>query len=421
MIARKVRVLVVLPFYGGSLPIGRYVAQALRDEGHVVDVFEAPGFYGAFSALKGLRVGADRLEQLENAFLNNISQAIYAKVEHAEPDLVLSLAQAPLNRATLRRLERDKVVTAMWFVEDYRLFTYWRAFAPSYDLFFTIQKDPLLDALKAEGAHGVYLPLAALPSFHRPLVLDAAEQRRFGSDVSFLGAGYPNRRVAFRQLTDVDLKIWGTEWDGEGLLARHVQASGARIEPEDAVKIFNASRINLNLHSSVRSDTPVAPGDFVNPRTFELAACGAFQLVDERALLPELFAADELATFTDMDGLRAAIGHYLAHPEDRAVLAAKARARVLAEHTYQQRVRDMLEAVAALRPEWPRARSRVPLPEDAPQALRTELEALMARFNLPPSADFADVIARLRQESGTLDPLETSLLFLDEWRKQYVK
>ena len=412
------RVLVVLPFYGGSLPIGRYAAQALRDEGHMVDVFAAPAFFSAFSALKTLHVGTDRLEQLENAFLNNVSQAIYAKVESFEPDLVLCLAQAPLNRVTLKRLARDKVVTAMWFVEDYRIFTYWRAFAPYYDFFFTIQKEPLLEQLRAEGACGRYLPLAALPSFHRPMTLEPAEQRRYGADLSFLGAGYPNRRVAFRQLTGFDFKIWGSDWEGESLLAHHLQAGGARIEPEEAVKIFNATRVNLNLHSSVHVDTLIGNGDFVNPRTFELAACGAFQLVDQRSLMPELFAEDELALFTSMDQLREAIAHYLAHPAERVCIAEKGRSRVLAEHTYQHRMRSLLAMIRAERPDWPVPRNRTELP-DMPEVLRAEISSLLEKLKLPADVDFTDLITCLRQQSGKLDSLETSLLFLDEWRKQY--
>ena len=49
------RVLLVLPMYGGSLPIGRYCAEALARLGHSVEVFAAPAFHGAFTALKDLR------------------------------------------------------------------------------------------------------------------------------------------------------------------------------------------------------------------------------------------------------------------------------------------------------------------------------------------------------------------------------
>lgn len=417
----RLRVLVVLPLYGGSLPIGRYCVDGLRDLGHVAEPFEAPSFLGAFTALKGLRVTADRLEYLENSFLQVVSQAVLAKAETFGPDLVLCLAQAPLNQQALKRLRRDNVTTAMWFVEDHRVFTYWRAFAPFYDVFAVIQREPLLAELAAVGVpHALYLPLAALPSFHRPLELSPVDQRRYGADVTFLGAGYPNRRVAFRQLAHLDFRIWGTEWDGDPQLARHVQQNGARVSAEDSVKIYNASRINLNLHSSIQSRTLVTGGDFVNPRTFELACIGAFQLVDRRTLMRELFAEDELATFDTMDGLTDAIAHYLAHPEERRVMAARARARVLAEHTYQHRMRALLEFIAQRRSGWPVPRAvDAGLPPDLPADMRRDLAALLDRLSLPADAAFSDVVTALRQRSGQLTPLETSLLFLDEWRRQY--
>ena len=304
---QQLRVLVILPLYGGSLPIGHYCVEALRDLGHKAEAFMAPDFYPAFTALKNLQVTADRLSYLENSFLQVVSQAVLAKVEVFEPDLVLCMAQAPLTHQALKRLRKDNVATAMWFVEDHRLFTYWKAFAPYYDYFAVIQKEPLLNDLAELDVAALYLPLAALPKLHCPLELSALDLRRYGADISFMGAGYPNRREAFRQLAHLDFKIWGTEWDNEYALAPLVQQGGARISPEEAVKIYNASKINLNLHSSVNPKTLVTGGDFVNPRTFELAACRVFQLVDERTLLPELFAPDELATFSSMEDLKSKI------------------------------------------------------------------------------------------------------------------
>ncbi len=420
----SLRVLVVLPLYGGSLPVGRYAATALRDLGHTVDVFEAPAFYSAFSALRMLRVTSDRQEALEHSFLQVISQAIRARVEVFEPDLVLCLAQAPVSRQLLKTLARDKVTTAMWFVEDYRVFPYWRAVAPLYDFFFVIQKEPFFEKLAAAGARAAYLPLAALPSFHRPLGeedLSVAERRHYGSAVSFMGAGYPNRRRAFRQFSHLDFKIWGSDWNGEVSLAPFLQDGGARIEPEQAVKIFNASAINLNLHSSVQAKELVPAGDFVNPRTFEIACCGAFQLVDRRGLLPELFREDELATFTSMPELLDAIPYYLARPDERRELAMRGRARVLAEHTYQHRMAALVEEIRRCQPDWPTHRPTMTLPADLPEDLRRDLAELLRQLELPGDVAFEDVVTRLRQRNGVLNPLETSLLFLDEWRKQYLK
>lgn len=420
-ISSSLRVLVVLPFYGGSLPIGRYCASALRFLGHVVETFEAPDFFPGYKALETLRVGMDRLKYLQNSYLQLVSTAVLAKVETFEPDLVLCLAQAPLSRQALKRLRRDNVPTAMWFVEDYSVFTYWRGFAPLYDYFAIIQKEPFMQELEKIGVtNHLYLPLAAQPDFHQPESLTPAEQRIFGSDISFLGAGYPNRRLAFRKLLGYDFKIWGNEWDGEPTLQGVVQRDGARISPRECVKIFNATKINLNLHSSVQKDTLVGNGDFVNPRTFELACCGGFQLVDRRSLLPELFGEDEMVTFASMEELFRKIDYFLAHPREREAFAQRARKRVLQDHTYAIRMQTLIDYIAATREGWPGKGDATPewagqLDED----LRSQLKSLLERLQLPLSASFKDVVWAIRQQQGRLSRVETAILFLDEWKKQY--
>ena len=417
------RILVVLPLYGGSLPIGRYVASALRDEGHMVEVFEAPEFNQAYESLKGLRVTTDRLSYLQNSFLNVVSQSVLAKVETFEPDLVLAMAQAPLNHQALKRLRRDGVTTAMWFVEDFRLFTYWKSFAPLYDVFAVIQKEPFLEELAAIGQpNGVYLPLAALPDFHKPVELTPVDQRKFGSDISFMGAGYPNRRLAFRELVNRDFKIWGTEWEGDHVLEPLVQMKGARVSPEDCVKIFNATTINLNLHSSVQAEELVTGGDFVNPRTFELAACGAFQLVDNRSLMAEAFDEGELASFTSMAELIEKVDYFLEKPQDRQAVADKSRARVLKDHTYQNRMRTLLEFTAERVQGWPRPRTSTSVfGQDFPPELETEIKGLLGRLGLPEDVSFADLVWAVRQQQGSLSELDTAILFLDEWQKLYTQ
>ena len=54
-----------------------------------------------------------------------------------------------------------------------------------------------------------------------------------------------------------------------------------------------------------------------------------------------------------------------------------------------------------------------------PEELKTPAAELLARLNLPADTAFADVVAAIRNGEGRLTPLETSLLFLEEWKKQY--
>ncbi|CAK7036275.1 MAG: hypothetical protein DESF_01520 [Desulfovibrio sp.] len=448
MSTAPLRILVVLPMYGGSLPVGRYCVRALEQMGHNVRAFEAPLMFSAFTGLQALGLPPAQTAQLENAFLQVVGQAIWAQVQAQEPHLVLAMAQAPLGRGLLQRLRRAGVRTAMWFVEDHSVFQYWRAYAPLYDVFAIIQKQPFMDLLTAAGQKNfLYLPLAAQPDFHAPTELTPEQRREYGADLGFLGAGYPNRRLAFRPLAGRDLKIWGSDWDGEGLLAAHVQRGGARIGEEESVRIYNATRVNLNLHSSLQTAELVSHGDFVNPRTFELAAMNAFQLLDERSLLPELFAPDELATFACIEEFYAKIEYFLAHPEERVAYAGRARARVLRDHTYGHRMQALLDFVADRLGPWPqdaclhspesRAGQGVGHAADASCAAGSavqpelageggaELAAAISRtvekLGLGPHADFDHVAAALRARSGALDETEACLLFLDEWRKLYTK
>jgi spore maturation protein CgeB len=345
----RLRILVVSPVAGGSLPVSVYAARALEGLGHAVSLLDlgpfGPGFrhLGAFTAR-----GAAR-QALEGRFVDLLAAGIVERAEREQVDLVVALAQAPLTAEALKRLSRAGVRTAFWFVEDFRRFPYWREVVPHYHHVFCIQRGECLDAFAAAGVRAAYLPCAADPSVHRPVVVSPQERERFGSAVSFVGAGYRNRRVAFRRLIDLDFKVWGSEWEGaDGLWGAVVQEGGRRVTPEESVRIFNASAVNLNLHSSTYVDGVDPSGDFVNPRTFELAGCAAFQLVDERRLLPELFEPDvEIAIFSSAAELRDRVAHYLARPGERAAIAEAGRRRVLAQHTYETRMAEMLAVIFA--------------------------------------------------------------------------
>lgn len=418
---KVLRILVVLPLYGGSLPVGRFCISALEKMGYLVETFEAPDFYSAYNAIDDLKVTSDRHQYLRNSYLNMLSQAVLAKVETFEPDMVLAMAQAPLTHQALKRLRKDNVKTAMWFVEDFRLFTYWQSFAPFYDVFAVIQKEPFFGELKQIGVeNALYLPLAAHPDFHKPEELNAVDIRKYGGDVSFMGAGYPNRRLAFRKLIHHGLKIWGTEWDGDHVLEPYVQLGGKRVSSEECVKIFNSTKINLNLHSSINADELVSGGDFINPRTFELAACGAFQLVDKRTLMHEAFEEGELAHFESLEDLDEKIGYFLAHPEEREKYVERARARVLENHTYEVRMQTLIDFTIERFNDWPFKRDTdVLFDNNFPEELKNDIIKLIEKLGLPSNVSFDDLVSAVRSQQGQLSPLDTAVLFLDEWKKIY--
>ena len=260
------------------------------------------------------------------------------------------MAQAPLTLQVLEHLRKKKFLTAMWFVENYRHLTYWQQMAPGYEFWFVFQQGACMDAFRQAGcAAGQFSSNGGRPRSALPLALSDEERRTFGADLSFVGAGYANRRQLFPALLRQpwSFKLWGNEWDGAGDLRSVLQLDGARIDTATCMKVFNATAINLNLHSTTGAGLD-PQADFVNPRTFELAACGAFQLVDHRSQLPPSFSVNRrwchsktLATFRGWFNIGWQTPR-LGRPWRMPLV------RVLNAHTYVHRMRDCWERSGCL-------------------------------------------------------------------------
>ncbi|TKB66556.1 MAG: hypothetical protein E8D47_06145 [Nitrospira sp.] len=421
----QLRIAVVGPIYGGSLPITRYAISALESLGHDVRWLDHSVHATSYHQLESLKNSQHRLA-LQSKYAEMLSRVTMAQLAEDPPDLVLSLAQAPLILPALEHLRRKKFLTAMWFVENYRHLTYWQQLAAGYDFWFVIQQEPCIAALKQAGAKDVrYLPMAADPAVHRPLELTQTEREEYGSDVSFVGAGYANRREIFPRLLcrDWTFKLWGNEWDGATELISVLQRNGARIDTDTCQKVFNASAVNLNLHSW--AGTGLDPeGDFVNPRTFELAACGAFQLTDRRTLMPGLFAETEMVTVSSPDELMGKIARWLREPEQRVAMAAQARRRVLAEHTYVHRMRDLLSQIGVTSPDRIGSILRGARQAEALALTATDsfpsLAATLRTFPSTQRVELKQLAAQIRSRGpmGTLSREDLMVLMLDEYRSE---
>ncbi len=417
----RLRVLVVSPMYGGSHPIAGHACRALNRLGHEAELLDLSTFFEGFRGLSGFATKDSRRRQTESLYCDALGDGVAARVEETGADLVLALAQAPLGEAALRKIERAGALRALWFVEDYRLFTYWREVAQFYDYVFTIQRDECHDAMGAAGAgHVSYLPCAFDPEVHRPLDLARPDQLAYGSDVSFVGAGYRNRRDSFRRFLDVDFRLWGGDWENAGDLKRNLERDGARISSQEAVRIWNATKVNLNLHSSTYCDGVDPRGDFVNPRTFELAGAGAFQIVDERALLPELFGPDELVSVGSVDDMRAATMHFLDRPEERAVFEDRARRRALAEHTYERRMEALVATVVARDQDRLAKKPRVWTVADVREEAEGELARHLARYTDTTPFTIDDMIRTIPDRHGPLEDPEAIFLFLHQFDDLYL-
>jgi spore maturation protein CgeB len=409
--ALRLRVLVVEPLYGGSLPMARSAAAALRELGHEV---RSVDFTAMAQAREALHEFSDRhpgASTLAGEFTRMLGRMLLVEARAFRPDLVLGLAQSPFTPECAATLREGGVRTAFWFVEDFETLDYWKGLHGAFDLFLTIQRGRFHRELAALSSSPVaYLPACADPAQCHPEPWGDGRP----PDLSFVGAGYFNRERFFLELLDLPLRIWGSEWRAQGPLRPLVQNSGQRTTPDLNRRIFSNSRINLNLHSSSYHAGIHPQGDFVNPRTFEILACGGFQLVDRRSLLEEVLQPGrDLLCYESVQELRQQIAHHLEHDEERRQIAAQGYRTVQARHTYRHRMAELLELMLLQGDPFPRAARRQSLSETGgDRELQTWLESLPAEIphELDAVADW------LRQRQSPLDETGAALLYMQELR-----
>lgn len=340
---KHLNVAVVGPMYGGSLPIAGYLARAFERLGHHVHLVDHEAAWPLYEKLQATVTGTVPQGQLTGMYTNFLSEWTYAQVAEFNPEICIVLAQAPVAPNFADRLRKNGIVTAFWYVENWRHLPYWRDIAHYYDYFFHIQPGEFETKLDEVGCrHHAFVQTACEPALHRAITLTDEDRSHYGCDLSFAGAGYYNRVELFKGLSDYNFKIWGVNWTDRYVAQRLVDGE-TRFDSETFMKIVAASKINLNLHSS-SSKAGVDPEcDAINPRVFEIAAAGGFQLCDPCIGLDHLFDFEsELPVYRNLKELRERIDYFLGHPEERRTIAESAQRRVLSEHTYEHRATAML-------------------------------------------------------------------------------
>ncbi len=137
--------------------------------------------------------------------------------------------------------------------------------------------------------------------------------------------------------TDHDLAVFGQGWTPERLDPRYL--AGTHIPNDEVGRRYAAAAIVLNDHWP-----DMLREGFMSNRLYDAAAAGAFIISDGIEELDSEFDGG-IVGYRDRDHLRELIDHYLAHPDERRALADRARLAVLARHTFDHRVRTILETI----------------------------------------------------------------------------
>lgn len=108
---------------------------------------------------------------------------------------------------------------------------------------------------------------------------------KVGHDVVFVGSGFPERVTFLNAIdwTGIDLGLYGI-WEDLGLKDEIAGCARGPVDNATAAGLYRRAKIGLNLYRRTS-----APASSLNPRAYELAACGTFTVSQARDEATEVF------------------------------------------------------------------------------------------------------------------------------------
>lgn len=208
----------------------------------------------------------------------------------------------------------------------------------------TLLNDPVNLQLYRDLGPAEYMPQAYREKVHYPALPGSAEKW----DFAFVGTGFPSRIRFFSamDLAGLNVRLSGLWMDlPEDSPMRDWTATDADdcVDNDETAAIYRQARTGINVYRTESEDEHAGEGYACGPREIEQAASGLWFARDPRPESDELFPM--LPTFTSPEEAGDLIRWAIAHPDQRAEAAAKARAAV-ADRTFTEHAKELLRLLS---------------------------------------------------------------------------
>jgi spore maturation protein CgeB len=358
--------------------------------------FEHYNFYHSLLHMGHDIVYFDYMTIFEQHGRDGMNRRLKEVVALEKPDLLfVVLFTDQFDPLLLRELTGTGLPTLNWFCDDHwRFDTYSCEWAPC----FTWVVTTAASALPKYASFGYCNVIKSQWGCNDVLYRKMNMPMKY--DVSFVGQPHGNRRqiIAALRKAGINVFVWGGGWES------------GRISQEEMIRVFNQSRINLNLSNASKptdASLPVTPptvfssdtvrsrlsrtldvvpfgsqvkamgkgwlsglcgplsvsaesepteapdvhyGDQIKGRNFEVPGCGGFLLTGMAENLGQYYAiGKEVVCFDDRHDLIEKVRYYLTHEDERAVIAEAGYERTVREHTYGHRFREIFQRMGMMR------------------------------------------------------------------------
>lgn len=343
--------------------------------------FEHHNFYGVLERMCGEILYFDLGTETSERGRRGASQRLSEIAHQEKPDLLFSVMwENTVYEDTLRDIsENSDTITLNWFCDDHwRFDEFSQRWAPCFNWVVTTSCNALARYELAGINNVIKSQWACNPKRYPKLDLPMIH------DVTFVGLPHGRRREVITKLRDagINAQAFGHGWDR------------GRLTHDEMIRVFNQSRINLNFaessvmrpvhrveqwwhhqagrrllripagwrvdglarraiqtlfnrSSAVQANNPAQ----IKGRNFEVPSCGGFLLTNPAENIGDYFVPGrDIGVFQNDEQLIDQIRYYLSHENERANVADSGYRRAMAEHTYEQRFREIFDQIGLSKP-----------------------------------------------------------------------
>ncbi|MET3698899.1 spore maturation protein CgeB [Bacillus oleivorans] len=272
-------------------------------------------------------------------------------INRLNPELVLSIVGHKMDPKLIKFIKKREMNLCIWLTEDPFYMDYSMKIIEDYDFIFTVDLGAFEFYKKMfPNKHIFHLPLGTDPSIYYPEPADKL------FDLCLVGYPYPERIDLVNHIlktTSYSIILAGPLWKGVIRNINNLKKMniiGKWIEPSTVREIFNRSKIILNPHRSSQfaknKNTLNIESKSINNRTFDIAACGGFQLISDKPDIEQHFDHPcEMVSFSNEDNCIDLIHHFISDEKKRNDYSHHAHRRVLNNHTFLHRIQFMINQI----------------------------------------------------------------------------
>jgi spore maturation protein CgeB len=288
---------------------------ALEQTGHKADMFDWRKYLYSYNSAAFLNRVKDRV--LFDIVAYKINKDLKDVIRKGSYDLFLVVRGDHIYPETIGYAKKYIPKVVNWNSDD--LFNklnstkYILASLDQFDIHFSPRKH-LRDEYLSKGAKA----FEVVDWYYRPeLVLDPpTNDMTYATDICFIGSWSERRENILTPLYDFDFKICGWGWSKKLAMSNF---PGWDINPPVAMRemtrIFAETKVNINILT-------IENRDRVNPRNFDIAVAGGFQLSERTDEILEVFKEDvDIACFGSPEELKSKAEFYLKNDNLRQKIA----------------------------------------------------------------------------------------------------